>query len=99
MTGIAGSTLIGKRCFIGGEAGFTGHLSVCDDVVVLGRSFITHSITKPGVYSSALPGEEAGVWRRIVGAHQAARFDGQAPAAVEKHVGLSTRQNEDHSED
>jgi UDP-3-O-[3-hydroxymyristoyl] glucosamine N-acyltransferase len=98
MTGIAGSTLIGKRCFIGGEAGFTGHLSVCDDVVILGRSLITRSITKPGVYSSALPAEEAGVWRRIVGRMK--RLDSMARRlrAVEKHVGLSTAER-DHSED
>ena len=98
MTGIAGSTLIGKRCFIGGEAGFTGHLSVCDDVVVLGRSLITHSITKPGVYSSALPAEEVGVWRRIVARMK--RLDSMARRlrAVEKHVGISTAGKE-HSED
>ena len=39
----------------------TGHITLCDDVVVLGTSFISHSIDKPGVYSSALPSEEAGV--------------------------------------
>ncbi len=98
MTGIAGSTVIGKRCFIGGEAGFTGHLSVCDDVVVLGRSLIAHSITKPGVYSSALPAEEAGTWRRIVG--RIKRLDAMARRlrAVEKHVGFSMA-DKDHSED
>jgi UDP-3-O-[3-hydroxymyristoyl] glucosamine N-acyltransferase len=98
MTGIAGSTLIGKRCFIGGEAGFSGHLSVCDDVVILGRSLITRSITKPGVYSSALSAEEASVWRRIVG--RIKRLDSMAKRlrAVEKHVGLSSAER-DNSED
>ena len=43
---------------------------------------------KPGVYSSALPSEEAGVWRRIVG--RIKRLDAMAKRlrAVEKHVGL-----------
>ena len=77
---IAGSSVLGKRCILGGRAGLTGHITLCDDVVVLGTSFISHSITKPGVYSSALPSEEAGVWRRLVAALQATRRDGQAPA-------------------
>jgi len=87
--GIAGSTVLGKRCIIGGRAGITGHVTLCDDVVVLGTTFISHSIDKPGVYSSALPGEEAGVWRRIVG--RIKRLDSMARRlrAVEKHVGFS----------
>jgi UDP-3-O-[3-hydroxymyristoyl] glucosamine N-acyltransferase len=64
---IAGSSVLGKRCVLGGRAGLTGHITLCDDTVVMGTSFISHSITKPGVYSSALPSEEAGTWRRIVG--------------------------------
>ena len=73
------------------RSGSTGHITLCDDVVVLGTSFISHSITKPGVYSSALPSEEAGVWRRIVGAHQAARLDGQATARRREARGLQRR--------
>ena len=98
MTGIAGSTLIGKRCLIGGEVGFSGHLSLCDDVVVLGRSLITRSITKPGVYSSALSAEEAGTWRRIAG--RIKRLDSMAKRlrALEKHVGFSLA-DRDHFED
>ena len=79
--------------------GLTGHITLCDDVVVLGTSFISHSIDKPGVYSSALPSEEAGVWRRIVGAHQAPRRRWpSACARVEKHVGFCAS-DKDSSED
>jgi UDP-3-O-[3-hydroxymyristoyl] glucosamine N-acyltransferase len=97
-TGIAGSTTLGKRNIIGGRAGVTGHVTLCDDVVVLGTSFISHSISKPGVYSSALPSEEAGVWRRIVG--RIKRLDSMAKRlrALEKHTGLSTA-NQESSED
>ncbi|MEJ0084448.1 MAG: UDP-3-O-(3-hydroxymyristoyl)glucosamine N-acyltransferase [Pseudomonadota bacterium] len=85
---IAGSSVLGKRCILGGKVGLTGHIILCDDVVVLGTSFISHSISKPGVYSSALPSEEASVWRRIVG--RIKRLDSMAKRlrAVEKHVGL-----------
>jgi len=87
---IAGSTTVGKRCILGGRAGLTGHITLCDDVVVLGTSFISHNIAKPGVYSSALPSEEAGTWRRIVA--RIKRLDAMARRlkAVEKHVGFST---------
>ncbi len=98
MTGLAGSTTIGKRCYVGGEVGFVGHLSVCDDVVILGKTMVAHSIDKPGVYSSGLPAEEAGAWRRIVG--RIKRLDAMAKRlrAVEKHVGFSAA-DKDHSED
>jgi UDP-3-O-[3-hydroxymyristoyl] glucosamine N-acyltransferase len=95
---IAGSCVLGKRCVLGGKVGLSGHLTLCDDVVVLGTSFISHSITKPGVYSSALPSEEAGTWRRIVG--RIKRLDSMAKRmrAVEKHVGFSAV-DKDSSED
>jgi len=86
---IAGSTVVGKRCILGGRVGLTGHITLCDDVVVLGTSFISRNITKPGMYSSALPSEEAGAWRRIVA--RIKRLDSMAKRlrAVEKHVGFS----------
>jgi UDP-3-O-[3-hydroxymyristoyl] glucosamine N-acyltransferase len=95
---IAGSSVVGKRCILGGRVGLTGHITLCDDVVVLGTSFISHNITKPGMYSSALPSEEAGTWRRIVA--RIKRLDSMAKRmrAVEKHVGFSAS-DQDSSED
>ncbi|MEO8062722.1 MAG: UDP-3-O-(3-hydroxymyristoyl)glucosamine N-acyltransferase [Pseudomonadota bacterium] len=95
---IAGSSVLGKRCILGGRAGLTGHITLCDDVVVLGTSFISHSITRPGVYSSALPSEEAGVWRRIVGRIKRIDLMAKRLRAVEKHVGLHASDRE-NSED
>jgi UDP-3-O-[3-hydroxymyristoyl] glucosamine N-acyltransferase len=91
---IAGSSVLGKRCVLGGRVGLTGHITLCDDVVVLGTSFISHNITKPGMYSSALPSEEAGTWRRIVA--RIKRLDSEAKRlrAVEKHVGFSAAETE-----
>jgi UDP-3-O-[3-hydroxymyristoyl] glucosamine N-acyltransferase len=65
-TGVSGSTSIGKRCMVGGAAGFAGHLSIADDVVITGGSQVTHSIPSAGVYSGTLPAEEAHTWRRLV---------------------------------
>jgi UDP-3-O-[3-hydroxymyristoyl] glucosamine N-acyltransferase len=68
-TGISGSARIGQRCLIGGQVGIAGQLTICDDVVVMGTSFVSNSIRKPGVYSSGLPVEEAARFRK-----NAARF-------------------------
>jgi UDP-3-O-[3-hydroxymyristoyl] glucosamine N-acyltransferase len=65
-TGISGSTVIGERCQIGGACAIGGHLLISDDVHITGFSMISHSIAKPGVYSSGIPFEEARTWRRMV---------------------------------
>lgn len=64
--GISGSTVIGKRCMIGGASGIAGHIDICDDAMITGFSMVTHSITRPGVYSGGIPVEDARSWRRIV---------------------------------
>jgi UDP-3-O-[3-hydroxymyristoyl] glucosamine N-acyltransferase len=98
QSAIAGSSVLGKRCILGGRAGLTGHITLCDDVVVLGTSFISHSISKPGAYSSALPSEEAGAWRRLVARFK--RLDAMARRlrAVEKHVGFSALERDSSEE-
>ncbi|MEJ2514741.1 MAG: UDP-3-O-(3-hydroxymyristoyl)glucosamine N-acyltransferase [Gammaproteobacteria bacterium] len=62
--GISGSTVIGARCMIGGAVGIAGHLEIADDTVVTGMTLVSHSIRQPGVYSGALPVDEARRWRR-----------------------------------
>jgi UDP-3-O-[3-hydroxymyristoyl] glucosamine N-acyltransferase len=88
QSAVAGSSVIGKRCILGGRAGLTGHITLCDDVVVLGTSFISHSISKPGVYSSALPAEEAGTWRRIAARIKRLDLTVKRLRALEKHTGF-----------
>jgi UDP-3-O-[3-hydroxymyristoyl] glucosamine N-acyltransferase len=68
-SGISGSAVIGRRCMLGGMVGVVGHLEICDDVAVTGRTMVSSSIRRPGVYSSGLPAEEARRFRR-----NAARF-------------------------
>jgi len=62
--GIAGSTTVGKRCTIGGQAGIMGHIEIADDVHITACSFVSGTITKPGVYSASLRAEPAEKWRR-----------------------------------
>ena len=68
-TGISGSATIGKRCLIAGQVGIAGHLSICDDVVVTGKTMVSSSIDKPGVYSGSFSADDAATFRR-----NAARF-------------------------
>lgn len=69
FVGVSGSTTIGSRCMIAGQVGIAGHLSICDNVVVTGKSMVSASIRKPGVYSGSLHVDEARKFRR-----NAARF-------------------------
>jgi UDP-3-O-[3-hydroxymyristoyl] glucosamine N-acyltransferase len=64
---IAGSTHIGKRCMIGGGTGFSGQLTVADDIVIGGFGQVTHSLPTPGMYSNAMTVEDIRTWRRIAG--------------------------------
>jgi UDP-3-O-[3-hydroxymyristoyl] glucosamine N-acyltransferase len=66
MTGISGSTVIGKRCMFGGQSGTVGHLTICDDVVITGKTMVTKNIDQPGTYSGGFPAEEARVWKRRI---------------------------------
>jgi UDP-3-O-[3-hydroxymyristoyl] glucosamine N-acyltransferase len=64
MSGVAGSTKVGKRCMIGGGTVMTNSLTICDDVTFTFRSIVTRSVDEPGTYSGHLPAEEAAKWRK-----------------------------------
>ncbi|HEY8508790.1 MAG TPA: UDP-3-O-(3-hydroxymyristoyl)glucosamine N-acyltransferase [Steroidobacteraceae bacterium] len=95
--GVSGSVTIGKRCMIGGAVGIAGQLSICDDVAVTGLSMVSHSITRPGVYSGAIPAEEARTWRRIVARLKRIELLARRVTALERATGAprATSQEED----
>jgi UDP-3-O-[3-hydroxymyristoyl] glucosamine N-acyltransferase len=62
----AGSVTIGKRCMFSGNSGSTGHVTICDDVIVSILGMITKDITEPGVYASSWPAEPVRDWNRSV---------------------------------
>lgn len=66
MSGIAGSTTVGKRCLFAGHSGAVGHVNICDDVVVSGKAVISKDITEPGVYAGNFTAEPAREWSRKV---------------------------------
>ncbi len=61
---IAGSTIVGKYCQIGGLCGINGHIELCDGVILTGMAMVISSVTEPGVYSSGVPHTENREWRR-----------------------------------
>jgi UDP-3-O-[3-hydroxymyristoyl] glucosamine N-acyltransferase len=99
-TGISGSTSIGKRCMIGGAVGFAGHLTIADDVVITGKSGVTHSITRAGVYSSTIPSEEVHTWRRLVARFKRSDVLEERLRRLERASGMKSvpeeRPEEDH---
>lgn len=62
--GIAGSSIIGKRCTLAGAAMLAGHLELADDVHISGATGVMSSINKPGRYTSAYPIEEHSEWQK-----------------------------------
>ena len=95
LTGISGSTTIGKRCMIGGAVGVTGHISVANDVVITGYSCISHSIERAGVYSSTLPAEEVHLWRRLVARFKRSAVLLERVRKLERAAGLGATQDDE----
>lgn len=62
--GVAGSTIIGKRCTLAGAAMTAGHLTLGDDVHISGATAVTSSISKPGRYTGVFPYSEHSEWQR-----------------------------------
>lgn len=63
QVGFAGSTTIGKHCTVAGQVGFAGHLEVGDQVHLLAKAGVTHSIKKPGAYAG-FPAMDVATWQK-----------------------------------
>lgn len=61
--GIAGSTIIGKRCTLAGQVGVVGHIEIADDVHVMGAAVVSHSLREAGTYAGS-PIEPYSEWLR-----------------------------------
>lgn len=55
LTGIAGSTKIGKRCMFGGQSGVVGHINIADGSVLSARTGATKNLTEPNAVYSGYP--------------------------------------------
>ena len=85
--GLAGSSIVGRHCTLGGGVGLAGHLSLCDGVHVTGMSMVTRSIHQPGVYSAGTPLDTNERWHK-----NAARFK-QLDRMAQRLAALEARLN------
>jgi len=67
QTGLAGSSVIGKRVVLAGQVGIAGHLKVGDDAVLTAKSATSHDI-EPGKVISGVPGFDNKDWLRSTAA-------------------------------
>jgi UDP-3-O-[3-hydroxymyristoyl] glucosamine N-acyltransferase len=63
-TGIAGSATIGAHCMIGGAAMILGHLTIGDRVHISAGTFVSRSISKPGLYTGIFPMDDNAAWEK-----------------------------------
>jgi len=63
QTGLAGSSVIGKRVILAGQVGIAGHLKVGDDVVITAKSATSHDV-EPGKIISGIPAFDNRDWLR-----------------------------------
>ena len=69
QTGLAGSSVIGKRVILAGQVGIAGHLKVGDDAVLTAKSATSHDI-EPGKIISGIPGFDNKDWLRATAAYR-----------------------------
>jgi len=65
MTGIAGSTRIGRYCLFGGRTGVSGHLEFADKTSLTAGSNAFRTVDEPGLtWSSQIPAQPMKEWQR-----------------------------------
>lgn len=64
--GIAGSTVVGRNCMLGGQVGLNGHIRIADGVIINGGSKVLQDVDQPGQYASGTPLMPAMAWRRFM---------------------------------
>lgn len=69
QTGLAGSSVIGKRVILAGQVGIAGHLRVGDDVVMTAKSATSHDV-EDGKIISGVPAFDNRDWLRSIAAFQ-----------------------------
>lgn len=67
QTGLAGSSVIGKRVVLAGQVGIAGHLRVGDDVVITAKSATSHDV-EAGKIISGVPAFDNRDWLRSIAA-------------------------------
>jgi UDP-3-O-[3-hydroxymyristoyl] glucosamine N-acyltransferase len=69
QTGLAGSSVIGKRVILAGQVGIAGHLKVGDDAVITAKSATSHDVEN-GKVISGIPAFDNREWLRSTAAYR-----------------------------
>lgn len=69
QTGLAGSSVIGKRVILAGQVGIAGHLKIGDDVIVTAKSATSHDVEN-GKIISGIPAFDNREWLRSTAAYR-----------------------------
>lgn len=83
QTGLAGSSIIGKRVILAGQVGIAGHLKVGDDAVVTAKSATSHDV-EPGKVISGIPAFDNRDWLRSTAAYRKLGAMAQRLRALER---------------
>jgi len=69
QTGLAGSSVIGKRVILAGQVGIAGHLRVGDDAIITAKSATSHDVEN-GKIISGIPAFDNREWLRSTAAYR-----------------------------
>ena len=86
QTGLAGSSVIGKRVILAGQVGIAGHLKVGDDAVITAKSATSHDVEN-GKIISGIPAFDNREWLRSTAAYRKLGEMAQRLRKLEKKFG------------
>jgi len=86
QTGLAGSSVIGKRVILAGQVGIAGHLRVGDDAVLTAKSATSHDV-EPGKIMSGVPAFDNRDWLRSTAAYRRLGEMSKTIRDLEKRLG------------
>jgi UDP-3-O-[3-hydroxymyristoyl] glucosamine N-acyltransferase len=90
QTGLAGSSVIGKRVILAGQVGIAGHLKVGDDAVITAKSATSHDV-EPDKIISGIPAFDNRDWLRSIAAFRRLGDIARAVRNLEKRLAESEK--------
>jgi len=92
QTGLAGSSIIGKRVILAGQVGIAGHLRVGDDAVITAKSATSHDVEN-GKIISGIPAFDNRDWLRSIAAFRRLGELARTIRALEKKLAAIKKTN------
>ncbi|HVE58056.1 MAG TPA: UDP-3-O-(3-hydroxymyristoyl)glucosamine N-acyltransferase [Pyrinomonadaceae bacterium] len=96
QTGLAGSSVIGRRVILAGQVGIAGHLRVGDDAVITAKSATSHDV-EDGKIISGIPAFDNRDWLRSIAAFRRLGEMSRTVRDLEKQVAELQREKQSGS--